>query len=546
MQEIISKIIAKQKEFDIDAWISNVYQKIPQNVKLTFCWSLIFSIIIHGFMFLNKFVSSDSIFNINHIQDTDWVTSLGRWLIPFIRSTRNYYNIPWFIGIFALSYLIITTCLVVSILKVKSKIYCILISFLMASMPVLSVSFAFDYDADVYTLALLFSVLAVYFTQKYKHGYILGSISVMLLLALYQSYIGFTLGLFTILLIKLVLDEKTTIKCIILKACNSLVCFIIGVGLYYVSVQIAINSRGIALASQAGTDAMGRDILILLPYSLRTTIVDFFDFFGFFNETGRFFYVTNLLRLLYVIITIALIYLIVKIIVLLSKQIIGISILRILLLVSLLMFLPISLNITEIMAPLSHRSLMEVYQFLLVIILVFVLSEIYSEYSKIKRWKSQAIVIIAAVLIGFNWTLTTSTYYFRIHIFYERTYAFYNRVLARIEEVDGFGNMPVIFVGSTPYSEMQGRHQFPTVRSRFDHNQFVGTGALQPYMTDYFQINRIRSFINDYFGVYLPYASTELRLEIVETQDFLTMPFWPHRDSVTVINGAIVVRFSYN
>jgi len=283
----------------------------------------------------------------------------------------------------------------------------------------------------------------------------------------------------------------------------------------------------------------------MLPSALYTAIVDFVGFFGFFYDTGRFFYVSNFLRILYIVILITLVYLFVKIILKINKQANSTSVIRIILVTSLLMLFPISLNITELMAPLSRRTILEVYQFLLAIILVFMLSEVYLSYSEFKIWKSKVIVIIVTFLIGFNWTLTTSTYYFRRHIFYERTFAFYNRVLARIEEVEAFGEMPVIFVGTSPYYGMQGRHRFPTVRDR-DYAQFVGTAWLRPNETFYLSVHRGHSFIDDYFGVALPRASGELRLEIVETQDFLTMPVWPHRDSVRVINGAIVVKFSYH
>ena len=88
------------------------------------------------------------------------------------------------------------------------------------------------YDADTYMLALLFSVLAVYFAFQFRYGTIASMIAVCISIGLYQAFIQVTIIFFMFMLIKEIL-EGTDTKMIFRVAVKSLIC--LGGGYYYMT-----------------------------------------------------------------------------------------------------------------------------------------------------------------------------------------------------------------------------------------------------------------------------------------------------------------------
>jgi len=518
-----------------DEFIFKKLKGIPQNIKIAFFASLIFSVVVHGHMFLSKYVNTDSILHSIFHQPRRWEVSLGRWFAPFVSFISGAYVVPWVIGIFAILYLVLSVTITISILEIKSKLFVIIATFLMVSFPSLAYYFGFDYMADIFTLALLFSAIAVYFTKKYKYGYLPGAAALTLSLATFQAFIGFSIGLSLILVIKYILNNDSGLKSFLLYISKFLIMGILGVGAYLVSVRVVTNVLGIQLDGYRGASTMGQIPIAQLP---SIVLQSFIDFFRFFAVNDRFFYVSLPLFVLYLMIFVLIIYFLVRLI--FYKKIYK-NFTSLFALLFTLIVMPIGINVVEIMAPQGGACVRTVYQFVLVIIFAMVLCEECKEITKpISKW----LVIAVVLLVASTYMQTTGTYYLKGHIYYERTFAFYNRVLSRIEEKDSFSSdTPVAFIGQGMYVSGYGPspQNFPSIIN--DHgywSQFIGIHNL----TFTPQRESPHRFISDFLGVSLKVATVEQENYIRQTETFENMPAWPAGGSVAYIDGVIVVRLN--
>ena len=518
---------------DFDELLKAKWFEIPFNVKLAFFVSVFFTLLIHGYMFFNKFVSEDGLFGI--YRPNAYSYFLGRWAIEHFTTMRGNYVIPWVIGVMVLLYLAVSISITVYLLETKSKIFTVLTSLLMTAMPSLAWWFSYDFLADIVPAAIMLSSVSVFLTKKYKYGFLPGAVVLMVSLATYQALLGFAAGLSVILIIKFCLKESYTTKAAYLYLGRFVLLGAIGVLIYLVSVQISLFFGTLELAGHAGVDAMGRVQIGSLPSLVRTAYLDFFRFFTIGN---RFSYVSLLQSRLYMIVAASILILFFYIIVVkkLHRQLHRLGIL-------LFMFLalPLSLNIIVVLAPDNLLRLINMYQLVLVIILAFALIEIAQEQGKplfLTKLTKYA-VSLSVLLIAWHFWMLSGQFYFMHHMNYERTFAFYNRILARIEETEGFrGDLPLAFLGNyTGVSFRRSSEQFPnvTISSQFI-GQFVGAASIEPF--------KPRNFIDHYLGVNFTLASPEQFDRVLSNPELWVMPIWPHSGSVAVIDGVIVVKLA--
>ena len=526
---------------DPDIYLTKI-KDIPANIKIAFVSSVIFTLIIHGVVFTTKLINEDGISSI--VGSASNVTS-GRWFIPILDGlTRGWYRIPWIIGIYAILALAFSVVMIVSVLKIRSKSMAILISLLVVSFPSLSMQFGYLFMIIPYIFSLMFAVGAVWLTQRWKFGFLLGGLSLMLSMALYQSYVAFTIGLFLILILKSIFEENMVeVKYTIEKIARSLGCGIFGVGCYVLSVRISTTITGIQLSDYKGIDEMTSLPLNMLPALIRRTFLGFFAFFG---DTGRFFTVSNELTLFYAINFLLIAYFLIRLILL--KEVFR-NFIKMAIVISVFIMAPFGINIVDLLGHRTRAGILNTHPFVLVFILSLVLCEIYVNCSnnnkdtneQKKGLVSKWIVLVIAFLICTHHVRANGVYYFKLYIYNERTTAFYNRLLDRIETLEGFrSDIPIAVIGnlSSPTGFNVGRHQFPEIiNDQGLWGQYIGVQSNQP--------RKVRSFISDYLGVDLTIVSDELLEYFQSHSDVVNMPFWPHRDSVAIVDETIIIRLGY-
>ena len=516
-------------------------QGMPKNVLVTMYATAVFSVLIHGVMFVNNFVNGDSIVNAD-VHNLIWLTHQGRWMNYFVGLVRGFVTTPWIVGLLGIAYLIIAAMLTVSILDIRSKVSCVIVSLLLVAFPSWPVMFAYG-NADSFTAALLFSAAGVFFTVKYRFGFVPGALCLMLSLAIYQSFLGFSMVLFLMLLIKQASDKSSSHKIILSNASKYLLCGILGYAAYYISVQISVMITGLELSGYRGIGDTWWIGLSEIPNVLRRSYGGFLMFF----IDGLWFRISNVLLFAY-----AVMWLLTGVflfgIVFISKA--YKQIFNLLVIVVCLLCIPLGANIIAGLSSDVGTDILTVYQFVLVFVFLVMLGEIFTDSvlsSQCKQkfmkylvlnWASVAIVVI----IAFNFVIFSGQVYLMISTYNQRTFGFYNRVLARIESLEDFNpHYPLLFVFSEPHR--LGHNSPPPFFHLADElpgfwHEFVGIGVNFEWAR-----SRPVRYISIRLGVYFRNASEAERNRVILSNDFRRMSTWPHPDSVAVVENVIVVRF---
>lgn len=532
-------IFAKLAVAGPETYILERIKQIPPHLKVTFFSVVLIGALVHGFGFFNKFINEDSLF---HFHDSlAYLYQSGRWMLVSLQFVRGFYVAPWIIGVFAVFYLAIAVTLVISILDIKNRLHCVAISALIVTFPAWANQFMYDFMADAYPAAMLLAALAIYVSKKYKFGFLVGAFCLMLSLALYQSFLAFAIGLALMAVIRFILEGSRDTKAILLYGGKFLLCGVLGLILYVISVRISLRITGGSLFAYQGMDAIGTFSMGDLPRLL----IDAYDiFFRSFRPTGtdvvNQIYISFGRGLLYATVFLLMAYLFVKRVIVdrLYQHVPAF-----LILLACLLFLPLGLNVTVITAPTAEFHSLMTNPFVLGVVLLFVfldVDQIPREAKEKRRGVSLALIaLVATILISGSYMRQTSSFYFVQHIQYESSFAFYNRMLARIEGAEGYEpGMPVALIGEAPFPYIGDAETLISERW-----QIVGFSGRRPAvgLGEWF---KSVNFIQNYLGVQIVPATEEEITRVVESELFAEMPLYPRYGSVAVIDGVLVVKLN--
>ncbi len=338
--------------------------------KTVIFWTLLIAVLTHIYFFAGRYGNEDSLF---YISGVPAVPSSGRYFYGGL--SVDFAPII----IFALHILefLISVLLVLSIFKIKNKLYSVIIAGFMVTFPVMGYSFSYVQMYDSYTLALLFSVLAVYVSNKYKYGFLAGGLFCACCLSVYQAYITVSMGLSLILLICELIEND--IKTVGKKAGGFLIFGILGFALYNMGAWLL----GVEISDYKGLNSAGMIPIDRLPELLERTYTDFIQFFtgkNFGTEITRFFYVPFFIAVVYILFLIFTVYSLKYIVKRKNPKVIN----KVFILISVLL-LPFALNFIDFIGVETESDTLTVYAVVLIFIIPFVILEKYVKNVKNKR-----------------------------------------------------------------------------------------------------------------------------------------------------------------
>lgn len=98
------------------------------------------------------------------------------------------YSVPALNGVVGIVFLALSACVIVSLLGLRTHTASALIGIAMVTFPSVVSSNMFMFTTAEYDFAVLLAVLAVYFTLKYRFGFIGGCLLMVLSLAIYVVF----------------------------------------------------------------------------------------------------------------------------------------------------------------------------------------------------------------------------------------------------------------------------------------------------------------------------------------------------------------------
>lgn len=512
-----------------------VNNKEKRNIFLV---TIITSMIIHFQLYSLIITGPDTLINSMYHQADIWETMLLRFGLYFMQAIKGNIVSPILATLLSSAFLGITVILVIDIFKIKSRYLKYIIAILFVVAPNISATLTFFYCSDAYILGMLLATLAVYIITKYedkKWPIFLSGLLVAIAMGMYQTYLSVTMILCVATLIIDILSKKET-KQIFIKLFKYILMGIVGAILFYVISHTILLIANLPESSYSGANSInGRSILFNIPKLLPETYQSFFNYFFNDNMIPNTIWNTNILYIIiFAIILVVLLYIIIK-----NK--VYKNPVNIVLLVLLLAIAPICFGIVEIVVPDVDVHILMACSMIYIFPIFFKILELLPK-DKISR-SAKYIVVGCSLLIAWNYTWQDNASYIAIQTMQNQAVNTASRLVTHIEEIDEYTpDMPVLLLGGLENNSYLNREN-TTIEAKkiFDRSW----GFISKNSTIWWgNLDSWRKIFYQYVGANLNLVSEAESRDILESDEFKTMKYYPEKDGIKVINGTVVVKLS--
>lgn len=456
----------------------------------------------------------------------DWASmGCGRWLIRYFNYAHANIVMPFITLVEYCLFTWLTLLTIFKVLNIKNIVNAVVTSILFILLPGVITQMTYVYTAAAYCLSGLFTALFVYFnTLEDKRFSLLSSICLAFAMGLYQSYIGLAVALSLMYIIVKIINGKH-VKELLLFIIRSILSALVALALYFVFYKADLMIFGL--------DAVER----MQQFSIKEIIGNFsFKFIEmykvFFNNFIDGILKRNYLVYLFVIITLYAIF------ISLIKMIKEKRYLDLFIVVIGIILIPPASCIIGILIPFNNVNLMMSNQNYLIVPFVFALLE-----RNTLRLNKYINAFGLLVLIALSWTyvLSANATYRCYMLSYDHINTEVQMALKDVYSLDDYvkDETPIIFAGFP--NDFTLRENMPLYKYTIELHPNVifwldMTGVVS---------NRYNYLINC-FGIDACGISDEDYLRLMESQEFYEMNVWPKKNSIRMIDGYAVIKYSNN
>ncbi len=502
-------------------WMKN---KIKPIYRVSFLSTVILGLLIHLPIMVRDIPNHDGLDSMYF--DQNMITS-GRWFLTIACGFSSYFTIPWLISLLGIFFLGITAAFLVAFFRVERFWAGVLIGGLLVGFPSLASTFCYVFTLDGYMMALLFAVLSAYLVEKGKYGFLLGAVFLSLSLGTYQAYLPFAMllclfGVYRFLGLK---DKSFKEKAVVTGkyvAMGGL-----GLGLYYGLLQLLLMVQGKQLSNYQGINGMGS----VEKQSIVGIMKEMYRNFFAFTLKGNVFTGNAFSKIAMVLAILFSLYLLGK---KALKEKWIFSVWFYVFGVLALCLLPIISNIMLLISPgVNYHILMRYHYVLYPIVAVAVLGNSESKRggeNKLLSW----IGLLTGVSLTFTYVVTDQIAYSNLEKKYEKTYAYCNRLLTRIEETPGYyQGIPIAMVG------VVGNEAYPVT----DLTGFVTDGMIG-MDGDYllYTGQNYQAFIENYLGASLNILPADAMKDAYYMDFYMEMESFPGESSIRIVDGIMYIK----
>ena len=499
--------------------INQIKKSILPQWKVCFIWALVIGLCAHLYKITNWLPNWDSLV---FRYDAQNMISIGRWFLPVACAPSSFYDLPLIAGLMAIIFHGLGAVCICKMFDVRKNITAALIGAVVAAFPTVTSVMMYNYVADGYALAFLFSCIAAMLLAKDKPCFIGSLVLITLSAGIYQAYITVTITLLLLSLIFDVIYKNADEKKLLIKALKFLLTGVLGMALYYLVWTVLLKITGTAILEYQGINNAASLSSIDIKdafYTIKDSFVSYF--FDFSQGVSAFGIINSIVAVLSVVL-----YLtdVIK-----NKLSIG----KILMLGVLVILLPIGASVLSFVnSGIDYHNLMKMG--FVVFYLLLILQYENAEQNALKSW---AILGVSAVLI-FNYTIIANVSYHKLNMAYEKSYGVLMRIADRIEQTEGAEECDRILVlGHLPGSEAYSAVLPPDMTGTTDgyilraDDETVGQSVLC-------------SAINDYCGKDYEFLAGEEKSDLLKKMDADCLNNWPGKNSIAVIDDVIVIKLS--
>ncbi|WP_033542707.1 glucosyltransferase domain-containing protein [Planococcus sp. CAU13] len=500
-----------------EQFLENFKKKMRSEWKIAFFAAFLIGLLTHLYIFTQYTPNHDGLINIYNSQ---LKFKSGRFFLGPFSGISSLFDLPWVIGLLSTLYLSLLAVVVTELLGLKKKISIWLTAGLIVTFPTITSTFSYMFTADGYMFGFLLAGLALLVTQKYKWGFLPGSIILFVSVGIYQANLPLTLTLAALVIIQSLLFGKDSIRHTLIKSSAYVAMVAIGMIFYAILFKAYQGIFGGEISDYQGLNDIGvASGGILSPfYSIaKSAVFYFFDGIVGRGEVSLFTVLNILLLVLIAVLFIAMG----------RRRSIGFTALA----AAAIAAMPFLAYILYFVSSgVDYHMLM-----IMGLVPVYILPILFYEQmadSKVLAWS----VVAVLGLTIFNFGLIANISYFNTTLKYEKSYANANRVLDRIEQTEGYEDANTLAIFGTHYlSSELGRTIIP---QRIPEMTGVlgETSLAHPVHYQYMFANL--------FGVEFELATEEEREAILESEAFSDMAVWPHPDSVQIVDDVIILKLN--
>ena len=488
-------------------------------------------IITHLFGLVTVIHNSDDIGN----QPFGFGTGLrsGRWFLSMlgtlVKKLFGGYNIPYLSGLLFVLLVAVSAAVVVATLRLEKKRWAAFVGATFVVFPTISAIMLYKHTVLYYGIAILLSVLAVFFLDRFKFGLPLSVFCLALSMGIYQAFAPVTITLFVILLIKKAIKQEKSFKQLVILGFYYCLSLALGVGLYYLILQICLNVTNTKLGTYQEINNMGKISISELPQLIKKAYKGFLrlpvkDYCSLAQ--------TKLIRLCYLVLGVFSVLFTVYLLISRVKNFLNSAFV-----VAMGIILPLAFNFIVIMCPSSDIYTLMVFSFVLApcfpVILLDCHSPITRKWQVIFEKTSSKIVVLTLSILIFCYVYIANTNYMYLFYSNRQTENYMASIVTQVRMTEGFtSDKNWALIGTLDDPLLKGSwSKVPKLQGNATTQRLLTAGSKLSWM-------------KTYIGYNVPIATDEEIAEIKEDPRFAEMPCWPDNGSIAIIDDIVVIKFS--
>ena len=258
--------------------------------RLVFFSAFGFGLLAHFYKMANWLPNWDSLV---FRYDAQQMLQYGRYFLSLACGLSSYYDLPWLNLLLGLLFLAGSTFCVAALLHLKKPVALVLTGALIAVFPTVTSTFAYEYVADGYCLAMLAACLsALLLTRPGWRSFFAGAACLWFSVGIYQAYLTVTITLLLVWLLDDLLFHRRSAAASLRSAGRFLAGGVLAGAVYAVALQLVLAFSGTALSDYQGFDTVG---FLHLWSALHGCFTSFFRFFFDLHNGLTVWFVLNVL-----------------------------------------------------------------------------------------------------------------------------------------------------------------------------------------------------------------------------------------------------------
>lgn len=511
-------------------------KKIPKHTKICLLTGLLAGWITHFYMLSHKLVNWDDANNMSAYGSGDY---LGRWFLKYIHPLGGIHSIPAVHGLLFILFIAVSACLILAITGIKSTTGAVLVPIVMMTFPSMASTMTFMFMAHTSGMGILMVCLAVYLLRRYRYGAIPCGVLLLCVLGTYQSYISFAITLMLMGMMNDLIQNDKDFKEVFKEGILCVVVLGVSVAFYmWLSHVIYPNLDN---ETYGGVGNMGQIALTQVPVLIARCYKRFLEFFLW----KPFAFMTRTKQAANIGVSVLAVILFITIVI---KKKLYKNAVRFVLLLVVCGFVPLAAAFIYFMAPEVDYSMLMLYSYALIYVLVLALLEyclkewgsalLMDKTKKYACYLLTAVTIATVLLSCYTDYLLTNKAYLRTDLASQRVASYFNRVIGFAEATEGFAaGDELTILGEFYYKDNPSSVEIDVLDAEALRT-LDGVALENGLITSGVRDNFIKLFV----GYETARLSDGEKKEIMETDTYKEMSVYPSQGSVKKINGVWVVK----